>query len=48
MKEMLHSKVLVSFVVFVLGFTYFSSFTTESTNVVLEENTKMESELLLK
>ena len=48
MKEMLHSKVLISFVVFVLGFTYFNSFTTEPTNVVLEENTKIESELVLK
>lgn len=48
MKEMLHSKVLMGFVVFVLGFTYFNSFATESTNVVLEENTKIESELVLK
>lgn len=48
MKEMLHSKVLVGFVVFVLGFTYFNTFATQPTNVVLEENTTIESELVLK
>lgn len=48
MKEMLQSKVLMGFVVFVLGFTYLNTFTMESTNVVLEENTKIESELVLK
>lgn len=48
MKEMLHSKVLVGFVVFVLGFTYLNAFATESSNVVLEENTQIKNELVLK
>lgn len=48
MKEMLHSKILMGFVVFVLSFTYLNSVSTETTNVVLEENTKIESELVLK
>lgn len=48
MKEMLHSKVLMGFVLFVLSFTYLNTFTAESTNVVLEDDTKIESELVLK
>lgn len=48
MKEMLHSKVLIGFVIFFISFTYVNSFSTESTNVVLEENTITESELVLK
>ena len=47
MKEMLHSKVLVGFVVFVLSFTYFNTVSVENTNVVLEEN-NIENELVLK
>lgn len=48
MKEMLHSKVLVGFVVFVLGFTYLNTFSMESTNIVLEEDTNIQNELVLK
>jgi len=48
MKEMLHSKVLMGFVVFVLSFTYLSTFSVEPTNVVLEDNTNIENELVLK
>lgn len=47
MKEMLHSKVLVGFVVFVLSFTYLNTISIENTNVVLEEN-NIENELVLK
>lgn len=48
MKEMLHSKVLMGFVVFVLGFTYLNTFSVESTNIVLEESSDIKTELVLK
>lgn len=47
MKEMLHSKVLIGFVVFVLSFTYLNTVSFENTNVVLEE-TNTTNELVLK
>ena len=48
MKEMLQSKVLMGFVIFVFGFTYFSVGTNENNNVVLEEDSKIQNELVLK
>ena len=48
MKEMLQSKVLMGFVVFVFAFTYFSVGTTENNNVVLEEDSNIQNELVLK
>ena len=48
MKEMLHSKVLMGFVVFVLGFTYLNTFSVEPTNIVLEESADIKTELVLK
>lgn len=48
MKEMLQSKVLMGFVIFVFGFTYFSVGTTENNNVVLEDDSNIQNELVLK
>lgn len=48
MIEMLHSKILVGFVVFVLGFTYLTTFTTDTSQVVLEDDLEMQSELVLR
>ena len=48
MKEMLHSKILVGFVIFVLSFTYLNAIGAENTNNVLEENSNIENELVLK
>ncbi len=48
MKEMLHSKVLMGFVIFVLSFTYISAIGTENANVVLEDNSNIKNELVLK
>ena len=36
------------FVIFVLSFTYISAMTTENTNVVLEDDSQIENELVLK
>lgn len=48
MKEMLQSKVLMGFIVFVLSFTYLTVMSTDNTSVVLEDNSKIENELVLK
>ena len=48
MKDMLQSKVLISFIVFVLGFTYLNTVITNPENIVLENDTKIESEILFK
>lgn len=42
MKEMLHSKVMIGFVVFVLGFTYANSLQMNR----LEEQTNTQNEIL--
>lgn len=48
MKEMLQSKVLIGFVFFVLGFTYFNTYSMEPTNISLEEEGNKKAEIVLK
>lgn len=48
MKEMLQSKALIGFVFFVLGFTYFNTYSMEPANISLEDEGNNKTEIVLK